>query len=74
VCPCANGRASTQIAEVLALALSTRLTRDIDELRQLNEDYQRLQRGKERNPALWIILSIITLGIAFLFVLWFLNA
>jgi Domain of unknown function (DUF4234) len=46
----------------------------IDELRQLNEDYQRLQRGKERSPALWIILSIITLGLAFLYVLWFLNA
>jgi ABC-type multidrug transport system fused ATPase/permease subunit len=49
------------------------IERDTDELRQLNEDYQRLQRGKERNPALWIILSIITLGLAFLFVLWFLN-
>src|SRR4051794_14240235 len=46
----------------------------IDELRRLNEDYQRLQRGKERSAALWIILSIITLGIAFLYVLWFLNA
>jgi hypothetical protein len=48
--------------------------REIDEIRLLNEDYQRLQRGKERSPALWIILSIITIGLAFLYVLWFLNA
>jgi hypothetical protein len=49
-------------------------TRDIEELRTINEDFQRLQRGKERSPGLWIVLSIITLGLAFLFVLWFLNA
>lgn len=49
-------------------------TRDIEELRGLNEDFQRLQRGKERSPGLWIVLSIVTLGLAFLFVLWFLNA
>src|SRR5438270_13856620 len=35
--------------------------RDVDELRTLNDDFQRLQRGKERNPALWTILSIVTL-------------
>ncbi|MGH2924729.1 MAG: DUF4234 domain-containing protein [Solirubrobacterales bacterium] len=49
------------------------LARDIDELRQLNDNYQRLQRGKERNPALWIILAIVTLGIAYLYIFWFLN-
>jgi hypothetical protein len=48
--------------------------RDMEELRVLNEDFQRLQRGKERSPGLWIVLSIVTLGLAFLFVLWFLNA
>jgi hypothetical protein len=47
---------------------------DIDHLHTLNEDFHRLQRGKERSPALWIVLSIITLGLAFLYVLYFLNA
>jgi hypothetical protein len=47
--------------------------RDADELRILNDEYQRLERGKERSPALWTILSIITLGILFFYVLYFLN-
>jgi len=49
-------------------------SRDIEELRSFTEDYHRLQRGKERSPGLWIALSIITLGLGFLFVLWFLQA
>jgi hypothetical protein len=53
---------------------SQQQARGIDEVRVLNEDYQRLQRGKERSPGLWIVISIITLGLGFLFVLWFLNA
>jgi hypothetical protein len=48
--------------------------RAIDELRVLDEDYQRLQRGKERSPGLWIVVSIITFGLGFIYVLWFLNA
>jgi hypothetical protein len=47
--------------------------RDIEEIRILNEDFQRLQRGKERSPGLWILLSIVTLGLAFIYVLYFLN-
>jgi hypothetical protein len=47
--------------------------RDVDELRTLNDEFQRLQRGKERNPALWTILSIVTLFILFFYVLYFLN-
>jgi hypothetical protein len=47
--------------------------REVDELRTLNDEYQRLQRGKERNPALWTILSVVTFGILFFYVLYFLN-
>jgi hypothetical protein len=46
----------------------------IERLHLMNEDFQRLQRGKERSPALWIVLSIVTFGIAFLYVLYFLNS
>jgi len=49
------------------------LSTDISELRTLNDEFQRLQSGKERSPALWIILSILTLGILFFYVLYFLN-
>lgn len=52
---------------------TAQVSRDIEELRVLNEEYQRLQRGKERNAALWIILGIFTLGLAHFYVLWFLN-
>lgn len=48
--------------------------RAIDEMRVLNEEFRRLQRGKERSPGLWILLSVVTLGLAFLYVLYFLNA
>jgi hypothetical protein len=44
------------------------------ELRGLNDDFQRFQRGKERSAALWTILSVVTLGLAFFYVLYFLNA
>jgi hypothetical protein len=43
-------------------------------LHSLNEDLQQLQRGKERSAALWTVLGILTLGIAFFYVLYFLNA
>lgn len=46
---------------------------DISELRSLNEDFKRLQAGKERSAALWTILSIVTLGILYFYVLYFLN-
>jgi ABC-type multidrug transport system fused ATPase/permease subunit len=46
----------------------------IEHLHLVNEDFGKLQRGKERSAALWIVLSIITLGIAFLYVLYFLNS
>lgn len=46
---------------------------ELTELRGLNEDFQRLQVGKERSPALWTIISIVTLGIAYLYVYYFLN-
>ncbi len=45
----------------------------LDELRSRNEDFQRLQTGKERSPALWTIVSIITLGIAYFYVYYFLH-
>lgn len=45
----------------------------LEELRGLNEDFQRLQAGKERSAALWTIISIITLGIAYLYVYYFLH-
>jgi hypothetical protein len=48
--------------------------REIEEIRLGMEDFHRLQRGKERNPALWTIIGLITLGLGFLYVLWFLNA
>jgi uncharacterized protein DUF4234 len=47
---------------------------DLAELRGLDEDFQRLQAGKERSAALWTILSIVTLGIAYLYVYYFLHA
>jgi hypothetical protein len=47
---------------------------DLTHLRGLTEDFQGLQRGKERSPALWTILGVITLGIAFFYALYFLNA
>lgn len=46
---------------------------NLDELRGLNEDFQRLQSGKERSPALWTIISIITLGLAYFYVYYFLH-
>lgn len=45
----------------------------LNELRGMDEDFQRVQAGKERNPALWTIVSIITLGIAYLYVYYFLH-
>lgn len=49
-------------------------TGELVEIRGLNDEFQRFQRGKERSPALWTILGIVTLGLAFLYVLYFLNA
>jgi hypothetical protein len=49
------------------------LAPSIEEIRVLNEEYQRLQRGRERSPALWIILTIVTFGLAGFYVLYFLN-
>jgi hypothetical protein len=49
------------------------MRRELDELRVLNDDYQRLQRGKERSAGLWTFLSVITFGILFFYVLYFLN-
>lgn len=46
----------------------------LDELRGMNEDFRRLQANDERSPALWTILSILTLGLAYLYVYWFLHA
>ena len=46
---------------------------DLEDLRGMNEQYQRLQAGKERSPALWTIVSIITLGIAYFYVYYFLH-
>lgn len=45
----------------------------LDELRVMDEEFQRLQATDERSPALWTIISIITLGIAYLYVYWFLH-
>lgn len=50
------------------------VTVELAELRGLNEDFQRLQAGKERSAALWTIISIVTLGIAYLYVYYFLHA
>jgi len=49
------------------------LSADLEKLRGMNEDFQRLQAGKERSPALWTIISIVTLGIAYLYVYYFLH-
>ncbi len=47
---------------------------ELTELRGMNEDFQRLQTGKERSPALWTIISLITLGLGYLYVYYFLHA
>jgi hypothetical protein len=52
---------------------STEAASEITELRGMNEDFQRLQAGKERSAALWTIISLITLGIAYLYVYYFLH-
>lgn len=52
-----------------ASEVSTQLT----ELRGMNEDFQRLQAGKERSAALWTIISLITLGLGYLYVYYFLH-
>lgn len=46
---------------------------ELEELRGMNEDFQRLQTGKERSPALWTIIGIITFGLAYLYVYYFLH-
>ncbi|MGH2974956.1 MAG: DUF4234 domain-containing protein [Solirubrobacterales bacterium] len=46
---------------------------ELAELRGKNEDFQRLQAGKERSAALWTIISIITLGLGYLYVYYFLH-
>jgi hypothetical protein len=46
----------------------------LDELRGMNEDFRRLQSKDERSPALWIILSILTFGLAYFYIYWFLHA
>jgi hypothetical protein len=48
-------------------------TAELAELRGMNEDFQRLQAGKERSPALWTIISIVTLGLGYLYVYYFLH-
>jgi hypothetical protein len=45
----------------------------LDELRGMDEDFQRLQAGKERSAALWTIISIITFGLGYLYVYYFLH-
>jgi hypothetical protein len=45
----------------------------LDELRGMDEDFQRLQAGKERSAALWTIISIITFGLAYFYVYYFLH-
>lgn len=50
------------------------LSSQLDELRGMNEDFRRLQAGDERSPALWTIVSILTLGLAYFYVYWFLHA
>lgn len=63
------GLIEERVADTDASAVST----EINELRGLNEDFQRLEAGKERNAALWTILSILTFGILYLYVYYFLN-
>jgi len=46
---------------------------ELSELRSMNEDFQRIQSGKERSPALWTIVSLITLGLGYLYVYYFLH-
>jgi hypothetical protein len=46
---------------------------ELTELRGLNEDFQRLEAGKERSAALWTILSLITLGLLYFYVYYFLH-
>ncbi len=46
---------------------------ELAELRGLNEDFQRLQAGKERSPALWTIISLITFGLGYFYVYYFLH-
>ncbi len=46
---------------------------ELTELNSMNEDFQRLQAGKERSPALWTIVSLITLGLAYFYVYYFLH-
>jgi Domain of unknown function (DUF4234) len=46
---------------------------DLYELRGLNDSFQRLNQQSQHSSALWLILSIATLGIASLYPLYFLN-
>lgn len=46
----------------------------LDELRGMDEDFQRLRAGEEKSAALWTIISIITLGLGYLYVYYFLHA
>jgi len=45
----------------------------LEELRGMEEDFQRLQAGKERSPALWTIVSLLTFGLAYFYVYYFLH-
>jgi hypothetical protein len=62
------------IAERAKETGSAQSSAELVEVRALSDDFQRFQRGKERSAALWTILSIVTLGLAMLYVLYFLNA
>lgn len=53
---------------------SSEASPELEELRGMNEDFQRLQATDERSPALWTIISLITLGLGYLYVYWFLHA
>lgn len=53
---------------------SKAVSKNVDEIRALNDQFQRLQQGKERSPALWTILSLLTLGLLFFYVRYFLTA
>jgi hypothetical protein len=56
------------------IGASQTYAREIEDIRLGMEDYHRLQRGKERSAGLWILISLITLGLGFFYVLYFLNA
>lgn len=52
---------------------SEALAAEIAEVRSLKERFDEVHRKRQRSPGLWIVLSILSFGLLFFYVLYFLN-